>query len=193
MNDDKPMKADGHVNLGRHKAQCTICAHPKCAQIEDFFVDWCSPDDIQSIFGVSHDALYRHARALGLIDKRRKNSLMALEKVIERMDRTPMSGAVILSAIKTLMKINCAGQGPEPVQARDLKKLFKRMSAKERQEFAQDGSIPEWFYPPGGATPGEGQEEGQRSQITEGQKSQDTEGQKSQDTEAKDLQESSRG
>ena len=78
---------------------------------------------------------------------------MALDKIVERVDETEISGSVILSAIKLLHKNNGAGQGGEPAQNTDFKKLFERMSPEERENFAKDGSLPAWFLDAMGITP----------------------------------------
>lgn len=86
-------KADAPVNLGRHRAQCSICRHPRCEEIEEARVDWGYPVQIAKAFGVSRDSIYRHARALNLYLKRRANSKMICEKVLERVDRTGFTGS----------------------------------------------------------------------------------------------------
>jgi hypothetical protein len=172
MNNKKQIqeKESGGVNLGRHQAQCTICKSPYRQQIEEEWISWYSPSHFEKLFDLSRDALYRHAHALDLFTKRRKNILMTFEKIIERVDLTPMSGSVILSAIKAYAKINGAGQGGEPVQGTDLKKLSKRMSPEEREHFVKDGTVPDWFSQETGTTPCQGQEGEKASQVTEANK-----------------------
>jgi hypothetical protein len=74
------------------------------------------------------------------------------------VDHTSFSGSVILSAIKAYTKMNSAGQGVEHGQGTNVKKSFERMSKEEREVFARDGSLPEWFSIAIGATPSDGQE-----------------------------------
>jgi hypothetical protein len=124
---------------------------------------------IESQYAVSRDSLYRHAHALDLFSKRRKNLPMALDKIIERVDVTQISGSVILSAIKAHAKISGAGQAREPVQTTEPKKLFEQMSPEERRAFAQDGSLPKWFPGVRGTT-GQAQEEEKAGEVTETQK-----------------------
>src|SRR5215470_17672554 len=51
----EPMKIIGPkaVNLGRHKRNCTVCAHPKCVDIEADFVSWKSAALIADEYGLA--------------------------------------------------------------------------------------------------------------------------------------------
>jgi len=169
-NDRKQLKGNevGGVNLGRHQAQCSICLSSYRQQIDELFIDWVSPYLIAKQYtGISPDSVYRHAHACDLFGKRRANILMALEKIIEGADRTPMEGSQIVSAIKIYVKLIGSGKGPEHVQATDPKKLLERMSQEEREAFARDGSLPDWFSSGEGATPGDSQEGEKESEVTE--------------------------
>jgi hypothetical protein len=169
VNEETEVKAQqsGSVNLGRHQAQCTICSSPYRQQIEEEWISWRCTKNLAEIFGVSRDALYRHANALGLFSKRRENILMALEQIIERVDRTPMNGSDILAAIRVHVKINSGGEEAERMQSSDPEKLFKRMSEEERLAFAIDGSLPDWFSRTKAATPNDGQKSDKESEVTE--------------------------
>jgi hypothetical protein len=169
MNTEKQLKnkKGGSVNLGQHQAQCTVCSHPERQEIEEEWISWHYADDVAARYGISRDAIYRHARALDLYSIRRKNIRRALEGIAERVSRTRMSGSEVLSAIKALVKINSEGQGAEHIESTDPTKLFKRMSPEERAAFAQDGSLPDWFSRAKGATPDESQEGEPESQVPE--------------------------
>jgi len=164
-------KEGGGVDIGRHQAQRTICSYSCRQEIDDLFVDWVSPDLIVKRFtNISRDSVYRHAHAFDLFTKRRKNIRMALEKIVERVDFTAMSGSVILSAIKAIEKLNSEGQGVENMQSTDSKKLFDRMSPGERAAFAEDGSLPDWFSRAKGETSDESQEGEREGQVPEPQR-----------------------
>jgi hypothetical protein len=75
------------VSPGRHAHQCTICSHSKLDEIEQAFVNWASPSELAREYSVSRDAIYRHARALNLIDARRRNVRAALERIIDPIAR----------------------------------------------------------------------------------------------------------
>jgi hypothetical protein len=157
----------GGVSLGRHQAQCTICQHPQRQEIEEKWIDWCSPYQFQKEYGISHDSMYRHAHALDLFSKRNKNATRALERIIEKVDYAQFNGSVVVSAIKALAKINSTGQRSEQAQSTNAKELFQRMSPQEREAFAQDGSLPDWFSGGIGATPSDGQEGEKEREVTE--------------------------
>ena len=46
-------KTSKPVNLGRHRRNCTICAHEKCAEIEADFINWKSPAAIATEYGIA--------------------------------------------------------------------------------------------------------------------------------------------
>jgi hypothetical protein len=164
-------KGGGSVNLGLHQAQCKVCLSSCRQEIEELFMDWVSPDLIIKQFtNLSRDSVYRHAKAWDLFDKRKKNLGRALEKIIERVDYTSVTGSQVISAIQTYAKLNRLGQGTEQAQGANPKELFERMSKEEREAFVRDGSLPVWFSRAKDATPDERQEGEQESQVPEPQK-----------------------
>jgi hypothetical protein len=48
-------------------------AHAQRAEIEQAFVGWVSPVRIAKRYGISRDAVYRHAHLFGLMGKRQRN------------------------------------------------------------------------------------------------------------------------
>jgi hypothetical protein len=140
------------VNKGRHELQCTICNHAKREEIEQAFVNWSSPDRIRKQYGVSRDSAYRHAHALGLMDKRRRNVRAALERIIEKAGEVEASATAIVSAVSAYAKINASGQWVERSEHVNLNELFERMSREEMEAYAKDGLLPSWFEQAVGAT-----------------------------------------
>jgi hypothetical protein len=167
-NDGQLREAEARrVSMGRHQSQCRICAHADHEQIEQEWINWGNTSLIAERYGVSRDGIYRHAHALGLFGKRRRNVVMAAEKMIERVDTTPISSSAILSAIKVLAKINSAEQEVAPVRGTDLKQLLERMTQDERLSFARDGSLPAWFSEALDTTLGDAQEGENASRVNE--------------------------
>jgi hypothetical protein len=163
-------KKEKPVNLGRHQAQCTICRFEFRREIEELFIDWMSPDVIESKFkfyNISRDSVYRHAKALDFFSKRRKNYIAALEKIIQRVDTTPVTCSGIISAFKVLAKMEDEKQAREDA---DPKKLFDRMSPAEREAFARDGTLPEWFSGEKAATSDASQQVEEKPQTTESER-----------------------
>jgi hypothetical protein len=133
------------VSLGRHAHQCTICSHPQLDEIDLAFVNWASPSELSREYSVSRDAIYRHARALNLIDVRRRNVRAALERIIERAGEVEVNAAAVVSAVSAYAKINGRGELVERSQTVNLNALFERMSADELERYARDGALPGWF------------------------------------------------
>jgi len=78
-------ETEKQVSSGRHKRYCKICSHEKREEIEQGFISWKSPIVIAEDYGLADRMnVYRHATALGLFEKRRRNIRTALERIIER-------------------------------------------------------------------------------------------------------------
>ena len=134
------------VNLGRHKRNCSVCAHIDREQIEAEFVAWRSPAVIASEFGVSdRSSIYRHARAFGLFAKRQRNIRAALERIIERAEDVDVTASAVVAAVQAYSKINAAGQWIERTEQVSMNELFDRMSTEELEQYAQSGTLPKWF------------------------------------------------
>lgn len=94
------------ADVTRHESQCTICRHADRLEIEREFVDWSRPSKTAKEYGITRDALYRHAHALGLMERRSRNVRLALEKIIERADSVEPNASAVVSAVATYAKIN---------------------------------------------------------------------------------------
>ena len=90
------MTAKTRVSLGRHGRNCSVCSHPKRAEVEAEFVSWRSPGAIAQEYGLADRAsVYRHAHALGLFAKRQRNVRAALEKIIEKAGDVEVSADAV--------------------------------------------------------------------------------------------------
>jgi hypothetical protein len=133
------------VSLGRHKRNCTICAHAQCEEIERDFINWKGPTAIAAEYGLAdRTTVYRHAHAFDLFIKRQRNVRAALEKIIERVGEVDVTAAVV-AAIQAHAKINAQGQWIDRSEHIDLNTLFERMSKGELEAYARDGKLPDWF------------------------------------------------
>ena len=98
------------VNLGRHKRNCTICAHAQCEEIERDFINWKSPTAITAEYGIAdRTTVYRHAHALDLFIRRGRNVRAALERIIEQAGEVSVNASAVAAAVQAYAKINCAG------------------------------------------------------------------------------------
>jgi hypothetical protein len=145
----KPMQA---VNPGRHEYHCKVCSHAERRDIEEAFISWVSPGQITKHYGVSRDSVYRHAHAMGLMEKRRRNVRCALERIIERAGDVEVSATAVVSAVAAYAKINSAGQWIDRTEQVNLNELFERMTREELELYAKEGILPAWFEGAVGAT-----------------------------------------
>lgn len=129
----------------RHAVQCSVCHHKDRFEIEQVFLNWSSPSKIAKSYGITRDALYRHARALGLMTKRSGNVRFALEKIIEKADAVEPNASAVVSAVAMYAKINARGQGVERIEQVNLNELFDRMTHEKLERYAADGTLPAWF------------------------------------------------
>jgi len=136
----------GPVNLGRHGAECKLCAHPKREEIERDFISWRSPASIAKQYGLrNRSTVYRHAHALGLFAKRQRNVRAALESIIERAGEVEVNAATVVSAVTAYARINARGELIERMETVNLNALFERMSTEELDQYVKEGSLPDWF------------------------------------------------
>jgi hypothetical protein len=103
------------TSLERHQRKCVICKHRERIEIEEDFVNWCHPDEIVENYHLdSYQGLYRHAHALGLMQKRSMNLRFAAESFVEHSGRTVPFADSILLAIKMCTRINNRGEWHNP-------------------------------------------------------------------------------
>ncbi len=95
----------------RHARKCEICHHPEREAIEEEFTDWHSPDNICDSYGLkARSVIYRHAHALGLFRRRRRNLRCALELMIEEAERTTPTVDGIIRAIRAHSRVTRDGR-----------------------------------------------------------------------------------
>jgi hypothetical protein len=115
----KPRKAsnrrDQPAKLTAHQARCSICFSECRDEIEEEFLHWHSPINTAYDFGISDRAIYRHAHAVGLFERRDRNLRYALGRMIDRVDRIPvLTPESIIHAVQAFARINDQGQWIEP-------------------------------------------------------------------------------
>jgi hypothetical protein len=140
------MLSEKLVNAGRHRRNCNVCAHPQLEQIEADFIGWRSPAAIATEYGIAdRTSVYRHAHALGLFEKRKRNIRAALERIIEKAGEVDVTVSAVVAAVQAYSKINAAGQWIDRSEQVSLNDLFERMSTSELEAYARDGTLPNWF------------------------------------------------
>jgi hypothetical protein len=103
-------KPDTPYSLSRHDRKCSVCDHPDREAIEEEFLRWYSPEYIAR----DHDlprvsAIYRHAHAFGLFERRRRTLRFALEPIIEQADVVQANANTVIRAIRTYARLDDHG------------------------------------------------------------------------------------
>jgi outer membrane biosynthesis protein TonB len=128
---------DPHMHAGK----CTICKHPQRAEIERAFVDWSSPAEITQMFGLASRAtIYRHARARGLFELRRRNLHFGLGRIAEQVADVKPSAANVIAAFIAMAKINARGEW-DPGHRFDTKRAIDHAHWQEEWSAAREISL----------------------------------------------------
>src|SRR5579864_849051 len=110
-----PLRRRSRPNLARHARKCAICNHPKREEIEDNFLRWDEPLQIYEEYDLpSISSLYRHAEAIGLLARRRRNLRGVAERLLENVNDANVSGSTVLRAMRIFAHITEDGQWIEP-------------------------------------------------------------------------------
>jgi hypothetical protein len=114
------MKADAQdlgvsEALSRHQRKCTICRHPDREAIEEEFLHWHNPGDISCEYQLGNRrAIYRHAHATGLFDRRRGHLRSILEHVMERAEGARVTADTVIRALRAYTCLTDSGRWVEP-------------------------------------------------------------------------------
>lgn len=85
-------------DFARHSRLCSICSHPDRDAIEGDFVRWRKPAEIIEDYNIPNRyAIYRHAHATGLFQRRRAEMARVLEKQLERADDCPLEAFDVIT------------------------------------------------------------------------------------------------
>jgi hypothetical protein len=129
----------------RHDQRCSVCLHADRVEIDADFVNWTGPGRIAKKYHISRDALYRHAHATNLMERRQRNVRQALEKIIEYADQVKPNAAAVIAAAAAYSRLNSRGELIERTQTVNLNQLFNRMTKAELDNYAKTGALPDWF------------------------------------------------
>ena len=100
--------------LERHSRRCIICHHPEREAIEEEFVHWRAPWKLSQDYKLNdYRAVYRHARAAGLLLQRRERLHSALDAFVESVDDVTFTGDTILRAMRAYSCIDSHGRWTE--------------------------------------------------------------------------------
>ncbi len=144
--DGRGPKPDTPNSLGRHERKCSVCSHPDRKAIEQEFLRWYAPQDIAQDHDVPYaSAIYRHAHARGLFERRRRSLRLALEPLIEQANTVEATAGSVIRAIRTYAHINdagewlgAAGRSPRVQRPRPAKK--RKRSVPKRKKAAESAA-----------------------------------------------------
>jgi hypothetical protein len=134
-------------DLARHTSHCRVCRSPFLQEIEAQFIEWRPQAEIARTFKLgSRLAVWRHARAVGLIERRNSNTSVALANYIERCARVQPNATALVSACAQLARLDAEGRDVQRIEnVSGLAGLFYRLSVDEATRYAETGVLPEWF------------------------------------------------
>ena len=140
--DGKP----GTISRNLHARSCSVCGNPRREEIERDILAWRSPQEIVREYKLGNrKAVYRHAHAFGLMEKRYCNLRAALGRIIERAGEAPVTAWAVVAAVRTCAKINARGQWMEKDESSEMRELLDGMTHEELLAYAENGTLPDWF------------------------------------------------
>lgn len=107
-------KNPSRAALSRHKRKCTICQHPQRDQIEQEFLQWRSPRTIAAFYKLTERAVYRHAHARRLFERRGNNLRFSLYHILEQAEHVPATPNSIIEAVRVFAHITDDGRWVNP-------------------------------------------------------------------------------
>jgi len=128
------------TNPNRHVAQCTICAHEDLAAIDAAYLAYRPVDEIAADYSVCRDAVYRHAKALNLEERRSSNILGLCSWILEKgqLQDIEVTPALLANAMQLSAKI----RGQLVDRTLDLTTQLRSASDAELDFFELHGRLP---------------------------------------------------
>jgi hypothetical protein len=101
-----------------HRRRCRVCHHPEREAIEELFINWHAPRDIKRELGIypplDWSSIYRHARAAGLFEKRRRNLRAVFDLVLESASDIAPTAHGIVAIVRAYTCLTATQQWIEP-------------------------------------------------------------------------------
>jgi hypothetical protein len=112
-----PAPKESVPKQSRHARRCTVCHHKDRLEIEDDFLHWRPSTEIAAEYDLpDRRAVYRHARAAGLYQRRMRNMRVACSYIAEQADRVTPNAKNVLDAIRACSLIDDDGVWHEPTR-----------------------------------------------------------------------------
>ena len=101
----------------RHARRCTVCHHKDRLEIEDDFLHWRPSTEIAAEYALpDRRAVYRHARATRLYQRRMRNMRVACSHIVDHAERVTPNAKNVLDAIRACSLIDADGVWHEPAR-----------------------------------------------------------------------------
>lgn len=107
---EAPAPSQSQPTLSHHARHCTICHHPERQAIEEEFIHWHRPKSIASDHAVGVRSVYRHARALGLFERRAIHLRDALGHIIEKVESASITSDAVVRAVYAHSHLSSSGR-----------------------------------------------------------------------------------
>jgi hypothetical protein len=103
-------------DLARHSRLCSICSHPDRDAIEADFLHWRRPEQIAEDYNLSNFfPVYRHARAVGLVRRRKAEVCRVMERYLEKVDNYSVAEFdQVTRAVRVYSHLNDDGRWFDP-------------------------------------------------------------------------------
>ena len=145
--DSHPSPPAGRRSSSRHSRKCAVCNHPQRSEIEHRFLRWHSQAQIAEDFRLyDRLAVFRHAKATGLLHRRVHNLNAALEHILEQGSCIPITGSVVVDAVKKYAMLQ--NQWHEPPRQIIVHHVHETSSAAARSQDQSSGPPASGFKPP---------------------------------------------
>lgn len=129
----RPGFTGARTPAARHARKCGICSHPDREAIEFAFIQWHNVDWIARKYRVDPYAVYRHAHAVNLFERRGRNVAAVLEKLMEDAGVVRANPASIIQAVRAYSRITDYVKWVEPPQIHISAASASRSSRRSRR------------------------------------------------------------
>lgn len=96
--------------LSYHSRECSICRHPERDRIDQEFVEWGAVGSIAAAYRIQRRAIYRHAHATNLFERRNRDLRFALGRIIEQAQTVQVTADSIVRAVRLYACLNDGGE-----------------------------------------------------------------------------------
>jgi hypothetical protein len=141
--------------LSYHSRECSICRHPERDLIDQDFLHWTNVDSIATAYRIQRRAIYRHAHATNLFERRNGDLRFALGRIIEQAGTVPVTADTIVRAVRLFACLNDDGDWIGPPARSPLASAVRpprRASSNRRGAQPVAGNPADPFHRPGAAT-----------------------------------------